>query len=299
MNAQTMQQSSQNSQAQTSSNQGAGGGQQNSNQNGNPAAGDAKQGNGQEMDYSKHFAALARKERQLRDRENLWKQEKESFKPKIEGFERFNNLFSQAKTKDPKAIKEALDVLGLSAADISEVALNNAEFQEDPKIAEMRSGYEQMKKELEELKGYRTKKEQEEIEAKESQQFNEIMGTLKSKVKELFDSNPEKYDLCSCLGEDLYGQILEYGDEHMSKNDGEILPLDKILEMLETREEQRLSRFKTSKKFGNPAAGNSNQDNSGTIPPTLNNNINGNSQVDLTGLTGNARMNAIIKKFQK
>lgn len=252
------------------------------------------------MDFSKGFAALARKERHLRDRENAWKTERDTFKPKVDEYEKLNNIVSQARTKDPKAIKAALEVLGLSAGDVSQLALTDPDLQEDPKIYEIRQKYEALEKELADLKGFKTKKEQEEAAALEEKEYSSSMGALKSAVDEMLKSNIEKYDLCSCMGDEVYDLVLEIGDQHMQEHDGEILPLDKILELLETREEQRISKFKSSKKFGVQAAGNSNQDRSGTIPPTLTNkNTNGAAPVELAGLTGDARLNAILKKYQK
>ena len=119
---------------------------------------------------------------------------------------------------------------------------------------------------------------------------------MREQAEKVIEENAEKYDLCSCLGDSLVDEVIAIGDDHYAKNDGEILPLEKILEMIEDREEQRLSRFKSSKKFGTPAIQDASR---GTTSPTLTNNNKASAPIELHGLTGDARMNAIIKKFRQ
>lgn len=253
-----------------------------------------------QIEFSKRFAALARKEKQIRDQEAQWKSERDQVKPKLEEYDRLNNIFSQAKTRDPKAIKAALDVLGLSAGDISELALRDPDLNEDPKIAQMRREYADLKAKIDELSTYKTTKEKEESDRIASMEEQKNMEGFKAKVSEMIKANAEKYDLCSCLGDEVYEMALAIGDKHYQENDGEILPLDKILEMLETEEEKRISKFKTSKKLGFSAQS-SNQDASkGTTPSiTLTNNQQPASKMELTGLTGEARKQAIIEKYSR
>ena len=263
------------------------------------AAGVPAQDNKQ-VDFATKFAAMARKEKQIRERENLWKKEKEEFSPKVQEFDRINGLRERAKTKDPAAVKEALELLGLSAADISQMALNHNDFQGDPELEKMRRDFDLTRKEIEDLKKYKDQKENEEKNRQEETQYKEAIGMLKTKVDEAIKGNLEKFDLCSCLGDDIVDLVLEIGDTHAEKNDGEILPIEKILEMIEDREEKRQTKFKTSKKFG-ALAQSSNQDESkGTTSPTLTNNFSNQSNVNnsFEGLTGDARMNALIQKYK-
>lgn len=247
-------------------------------------------------DFSKGFAALARKEKMLRDKEESWKKERETFKPKVDEYEKISEIIGKAKSKDPSSIKAALEILGLSAGEIAQMSLNDPSMQEDPQLLEIKRGTEELRKELAELKAYRDQKTKEEEEAKSSKEYENSLSSMKTQVDGILKTNAEKYDLCSCLGDELIDNILEIGDAHYTKTE-EILPLEKILEMIETREEQRYSKFAASKKFGKPAIQDASK--TGTTSPTLTNKIETSAPINLQGLTGDARMNALIKKFKQ
>lgn len=247
-------------------------------------------------DFSKGFAALARKEKMLREKEESWKKERETFKPKVDEYDKLSEIIGKAKSKDPASVKAALEILGLSAGEISQMALSDPSLNEDPQLLEIKRGTEEMRRELAELKAFREQKINEEKAAAEAKEYEGSIASMKTQLDDILKASPEKYDLCSCLGDDLVEAVLEIGDDHYTKNDGEILGLDKILEMIETREEQRLSRFKSSKKFGTPAIQDASK---GTTSPTLTNKIEPGAPVNLQGLTGDARMNALIKKFKQ
>jgi hypothetical protein len=228
-------------------------------------------------DFSKGFAALARKEKMLRDKEESWKKERDTFKPKVDEYDKISDIIGKAKSKDPASIKAALEILGLSAGEISQMALM------DPTMTE-----------LEELKTYRAEKLKEEEDQKMSKETETNLNAMKAQVDGIIKANLDKFDLCSCLGDDLVDNILEIGDAHYTKTE-EILPLEKILEMIEDREEKRYSKFAASKKFGKPSPQDASK---GTTSPTLTNKIEQGSPVNIQGLTGDARMNALIKKYQ-
>jgi hypothetical protein len=245
-------------------------------------------------DFSKGFAALARKEKMLRDKEESWKKERDTFKPKVDEYDKISDIIGKAKSKDPASIKAALEILGLSAGEISQMALMDPTMNEDPQLLEIKRGNEQIRKELEELKTYRAEKLKEEEDQKMSKETETNLNAMKAQVDGIIKANLDKFDLCSCLGDDLVDNILEIGDAHYTKTE-EILPLEKILEMIEDREEKRYSKFAASKKFGKPSPQDASK---GTTSPTLTNKIEQGSPVNIQGLTGDARMNALIKKYQ-
>jgi hypothetical protein len=246
-------------------------------------------------DFSKGFAALARKEKMLRDKEESWKKERDTFKPKVDEYDKISDIIGKAKSKDPASIKAALEILGLSAGEISQMALMDPSMNEDPQLLEIKRGNEQIRKELEELKAYRAEKLKEEEDQKMSRETETNLNAMKAQVDGIIKANLDKFDLCSCLGDDLVDNILEIGDAHYTKTE-EILPLEKILEMIEDREEKRYSKFAASKKFGKPSLQDASK--TGTTSPTLTNKIEQGSPVNIQGLTGDARMNALIKKYQ-
>lgn len=245
-------------------------------------------------DFSKGFAALAKKEKMLQEKERAWKTERETFSTKATEYDKLSGIMNSAKSKDPAAIKAALSVLGLSAGDVSKMALTDSSIYEDPELNSI-------KQEIKELKEYRDRKINEEKERTENQQYEGSLGSLKTTISDMIKADADKYDLCSSLGDSLIDHVLAIGDDHYAKNDGEMLPLAKILEMVETNEEQLLERLRTSKKFSKFAGNSATQDasKSGTTSPTLTNTNKSSAPVETTGLTGDARMNAIIKKYQK
>ena len=255
-------------------------------------------------DFSKSFAALAAKERKIREREMAWKQERDQIKPKVDEFEKINGLRERTRTKDPQAIKEALSILGISASDVSELALRDPEIQKDPETLKILETLETYKTKIEELEKYKNDKLEEEKNKELEKNHSSAIESLKKDTLKIVEENPDKFDLCKCLGDDLLDMVLEIGDSHYERTksengDGEILSLEKILEMIETKEEQRLAKLRASKKFGTQAAP-SDASKTGTTPPTLTNKtIATGNHVELSGLTGDARMNAILQKYAK
>jgi hypothetical protein len=251
-----------------------------------------------QVDFATKYAAMAKKEKQIREREMMWKKEKEEFSPKVQEFEKINGVRERVKTRDPKAIKEALELLGLSASDVSTMALSHEEFQTDPEIERIKREFDLNRKEIEDLKKYKQQKEDEELRTKEDSEYKESIGVLKTKIDETIKSNLDKFDLCSCLNDDIVDMVLDIGNDHASK--GEFFPIEKILEMIEDKEEKRQAKFKTSKKFGNLAQSSIKDGSKGTTSPTLTNNFSNQSNVNesFEGLTGDARMNALIQKYK-
>lgn len=251
-------------------------------------------------DFSKGFAALAKKEKMLQEKERVWKTERETFSNKAIEYDKINDIMSRVKTRDPAAIKAALNVLGLSAGDVSQMALTDPLLNDDPQLFKLKQQMDEDRKELLELKAYRERKDNEEKERAENQQYEGSLGSLKTTISDMVKADADKYDLCSNLGDKLIDHVLAIGDDHYAKNDGEMLPLAKILEMIETNEEQLIERLRTSKKFSKFAGNSAAQDESkGTTSPTLTNTNKSSAIVETVGLTGDARMNAIIKKYQK
>jgi hypothetical protein len=159
-------------------------------------------------DFSKGFAALARKEKMLRYKEESWKKERDVFKPKVDEYDRVSEIIGKAKSKDPASIKAALEILGLSAGEISQMALTDPTMNEDPQLLEIKRGNAEIRKELEELKAYRAEKLKEEEESKMSKETEANLNLMKTQVDELVKTNLDKYDLCACLGDDLVDNIL-------------------------------------------------------------------------------------------
>ena len=151
-------------------------------------------------DFDSRFAALAKKERMIRDRESRYKSE---FEPKLNEFNKLNTIKERAKQRDPYAIREALDYLGLSADDINEVLLTNPATPKDPEVLAIRKQLEEMQKE----KNARLKEDNE-------RKVQENIKSFKSDINKGIKANLEKYELCNLYDEAAVELASQFCEEH-------------------------------------------------------------------------------------
>lgn len=236
-------------------------------------------------DFDSRFAALAKKERLIRDRESKFKSE---FEPKMSEFNRLNGIKERAKQKDPYAIREALDYLGLSHDELNEVMLTHNPVQKDPEVLAIRQQLEEMKKERDRM-----------LEEQSKRQVEENIKSFKSDIAKGMKADLEKYELCNLYDQDATDLAFQICEEHYNKTEGEMLPIDKALEKVEAYYEQMLSKVKNSKKLGFAANLENKKDPTQTV--TLTNDstsiVNASSET-LSGLSGDERLRAILNKYK-
>ena len=237
-------------------------------------------------DFDSRFAALAKKERMIRDRESRFKTE---FEPKMDDFNKFNSIRERAKQRDPYAIKEMLDSIGLSTDDLSEIMLSQPSVPKDPEVLEIRKQLEELRKEKERY-----------TEEQNKRQVEENIKSFKSDIEKNIKADMDKYELCNLYSEDAIQLVYQVCEDHYNANDGEMLPIDKAIEKVESYYEQMLSKVKTSKKLG--FAANLEKKDNPTQTVTLTNDsssIVNASPETLSGLSGDERLRALLNKYKK
>jgi len=189
----------------------------------------------EDPDFAARFAALARKEKMLRDQEEKYK--------KYAGYE---DLETSAK-ENPLAVLEkyGIDLDAVLSASLGEDA--PAPSVED-EIRKIREEFQSYKDGIEETAT--TAKEAEEKAYQDS--IDEAIITHKAQITDHIGQNSEKYELISLQGaEELVWEVTE---AHYDANGGEILTpeqaADKVEHYLETqvRKALELSRFSEMKK---------------------------------------------------
>ena len=193
----------------------------------------------QEEDFSSRFAALARKEKYLREQE-------EAIKANSDKYKGYDELEGKVK-ENPLAVLErfGLDLDTIIAASLGEEA---PPMSVEDQIKALRD-------EIAANKEAETRKEQEAREAAEKayqDSIDEAILAHKGQIADHLGQNKEKYELINLQGaEDLVWEVTE---AHFEANDGEVLSpeqaADKVEAYLEeqVRKALQLSRFKAKQE---------------------------------------------------
>jgi hypothetical protein len=199
--------------------------------------------------FASKFAALSRREKELRDRQaeieakyneyEAWKAEREA----------------EANNKEPELPLEyrlkkdplnALAELGLSYDKLTELALNDGKLTPDMQM-------ELMKRELEEQYNSKFETLKEELESYKAQQeeakYEETINGFMNELTEFVNNGDNSYDLIRAT--DAVDLVYEEIENHYN-NTGEILEMDKAAEAIEAqlREEYEQMLAKNAEKFG-------------------------------------------------
>lgn len=212
---------------------------------------ESQQESPQNDQFSSKFAALSRKEKDIRHREAQLEQRLAEFE------ERFNQM--QQKQEEPKEepkqelpleyrLKKdplsTLEEMGLSYDVLTKLALNEGEMPPDMQMKLMREELERdYKSKFEELENKILEKEK----AEEEQKYQQVIDSFKSQIND-FVNKDESYELIKANeAEDLVYEVIE---EHFNET-GRILDTKEAADQVEQYLEEELRTvLKKSKKLG-------------------------------------------------
>lgn len=179
----------------------------------------------QDDKFAPKFAALSRKEKELRERESKWKSEAETIKSEAQKakeeaqqfrdkYGRFASLEETLKTDKRAGVRWLLDQ-GLSTEELSDILLE--EMNPDPEKRLQRTTSEiekRLQQQIKALEEKLTAKEQAELEKQkqaEKDNFDKTVKQVKSEVKDFVDSS-DGYELIKLSGE--YETVFEVMQAH-------------------------------------------------------------------------------------
>lgn len=183
-------------------------------------------------EFSSKFAALARKEKFLRQQQDALKAEQEKIKAQQEKYGSYETARERAKT-DPIAYLEAA---GLSYSEITDYLLTKGEKPStDAEIKRLEALIEQER--LDRRQG---------AEAAEREQQERIVASYKNQIKDTVAEHSEKYELIQAheAYDVVYGVV-----ENYYESTGKIIELEKALEHVETELENQARRLLQLKRF--------------------------------------------------
>ena len=181
--------------------------------------------------YSEAFLKLARKEKEVRQREKGFTQ----YKTKADQLEQELNSYKQIK-ENPKAnVRKLLDTYGLTYEDINEYILNESDLTLPPQYKELESEVKSLKKRLEDDK-----------KAQETQQQQAIIESFKRDITDHVEKNGLEFIKANDAIESVWAVIQEYYNEtEKSTGKGEVLDIARACEFVEKGLEEEFD-----KRFG-------------------------------------------------
>ena len=205
-----------------------------------PAAPEAKAPEAKPTDkFAAKFAALTRKERDVRERETKWKSESESIKAESEKvkaeaeqyrnkYGQFESLAERVKADKSAGVKWLLSQ-GLSVEDLSDALLEEMNPNAERKLERTTSDIEKrLMARLEELEGKLTAKEKAELESQkqaEQDTFEKTVTQVKTELREFIDAGDD-YELIKLSGE--YETVFDVMQEHYNDQVTKGVSRDKI-----------------------------------------------------------------------
>ena len=190
-------------------------------------------------DFSRKFAALSRREKEIREKET------EYGKRIAELEERFNSVnkepepepelpFEYRLKKDPL---RALEDMGLSYDKLTELALNDGKLTPEMQMKLMREELEgDYKKKFDDLENRLLEKEK----SDEQRRYDDIQRGFKNEINEYVDSNLEKYELIKANeANELVYDVIE---EHYNDS-GRILDIEEAAQAVENYLEEEAEKL--------------------------------------------------------
>jgi hypothetical protein len=189
--------------------------------------------------FAAKFAALTRKEREVRERETKWKSEADAIKAEAakakeeaaqfrDKYGRFASLEESIKTDKRAAIKWALEQ-GASVEELSDALLEEMNPSPDKVLQKTTSEIEKrMMEKIAALEAKLTAKEQAELEAQkkaETDNFEKTVTQVKNELKQVIDSSDE-YELIKL--NESYDTVLEVMQEHYERQISDGVSPDKV-----------------------------------------------------------------------
>lgn len=218
--------------------------------------GQGEGGQGGEDKFSDRFAALSRKERELRGMEEKikgWTTEKSDYQKQMDELKKWRTEQEEIeKIKDIDPL-EYLSKKGLDYEKLTEHVVNRDDYAKDSEYRSLKKEMMGMKEYIESLKselsGFKDNysKEKESYQKQENEKAtNQYLGEIKGFIEE----NAENYELVKSYGDPQ--QILESQLEYYQKH-GKAAPLEEIIQnyekYLEEQMEEQYNKMKGLKKF--------------------------------------------------
>lgn len=182
----------------------------------------------EDPDFVRRFNALARKEREIREKE-------QQFRSQMGQFEAYQ--------KERELIKEKpLDFLekhGWNFNQLAEYVLNDKKPTADMQVSELQ-------KRIDQLENMRKQEIEDRQKTEQEQKNQEAINNFKTKIKSTVSEKLDNYELINHFGEfDLvYDVISSYYANH-----GQILDIDKAAEQVESYLEQQFEKAAATNKF--------------------------------------------------
>lgn len=201
--------------------------------------------------YNSKFAALSRKEKEIRLREQEVEHKLAEFEAKMAEFQTQNQAEPQAEPELPleyqlkKDPLKTLETLGISYEDLTKMVLNDGEMSTDMQLRLMREEMERdYKSKFNELENKLTEKEKAEEEAK----YNKVISDFKTDINQFVDGS-EQYELIQA--NEAYDLVYDVIEQYYQEN-GRILDTAEAADQVEEYLTEELKKvLEKSKKLGN------------------------------------------------
>ena len=179
-------------------------------------------------DFVRRFNALSRREREILQREQQFKEQYGQY----EGYQKERELLK----KDPVGF---LEKNGWSFQDLADYVLNDRKKTPDMQVSELQ-------KKIEALETERREERERKEQAEQQKKYQEIIDAHKEKIKTTVNEAGEKYELISHFGE--YDMVYDVIDAYY-RNNGSILDIDKAAAEVEKYLEDRFSKAVSTNKL--------------------------------------------------
>lgn len=197
--------------------------------------------------FAPKFAALSRKEKELRQREQQYQTESQKIAQEKAELEKWRQEKTATESAFQKKLKnnplQTLQELGITFEELTQMQLNEQNPTPEMLIKRTREELEQgYKSELEELRNAMKQKEQD----AEQKQFEETVSGFKSQIADFVDSNADTYELIKMndAQELVFDVIQEY-----YQSSGRILTIEEAAKHTEEHLEAEARKVLEAKKF--------------------------------------------------
>lgn len=252
---------------------------------------------------SSRFAALTRKEKEIRQQSQEVEQRRKEFEAREQALKERESRWEAAKRRPTQALKE----LGFTYADVTADLLGNYKEPEvdpvDAKLKPLSEKWDKFEPQVEALT-QEINKLKSELSAKEQRQsYQQAMDEIRSVVA----NNPESYELVSTIGDEAYDLVKDVIIEYWNENKKMLDYAEAAAIVEKYYENEYLDKFSATKKlksrFPVPAAEPSKPSKSpkeAKEPSTLTNNLTSGSQakVDLDKMSKQEAIAYLAKKLQ-
>lgn len=203
----------------------------------------------EDVDFSKKFAALSRKEKDLRSRESEYDSKMAELQAKIDAMEAEKNAEPEVEPELPLEYRlkrnplKTLEELGYDLNSITEMALNDGQLSPERRMELMKEDIENdYKKKYEQLEERLNEKEKQEEEKK----YEATINNFKNEIKEFVSADSEAYELIQA--NDATELIYDVIEEH-HKDTSRILGMKEAADAVESFLEEEAKKFLNLKKF--------------------------------------------------